>query len=94
MALLEAPDVQERSVTPGDVFLLCSDGLSNLVGDDKIAKTLSRQPDLEDCAQRLIHMANRGGGDDNISVVLISVNEDYKAEQDWQTQMIDWFTPR
>ena len=84
-------DIQERVVEPGDVYLVCSDGLTNMVDEDKIARVLMKRESLEACATRLIQLANKGGGDDNISVALVSVNSEFKAEENWQTQMIDWF---
>ena len=84
-------DIHERSVKPGDVYLLCSDGLTNMVNEAKIAKALSKNQDLETSARRLAQLANRGGGEDNISIVLIRVNREFKAEENWQTQMLDWF---
>lgn len=84
-------DILERSVRPGDVFLLCSDGLTNMVSEPKIVKVLSKKQDLEDCARRLTQLANRGGGEDNITIVIIKINREFKAEESWQTQMLDWF---
>lgn len=60
-------------VQPGDVFMLCSDGLTNMVDDDGIAAILSRcpvEPELDGVARDLIETANLAGGHDNITVVL------------------------
>lgn len=84
-------DIHERSVRPGDLYLLCSDGLTNMVNEAKMVKALSKKQDLGACAKRLTQLANRGGGEDNISIVLIRVNREFKAEESWQTQMLDWF---
>lgn len=86
-------DICEHSVNPGDLYLICSDGLTNMVGEDRIARTLMKQDDLDSCAQQLIHLANKGGGDDNVSVALVHVKGEFGAEENWQTQMIDWFNP-
>jgi protein phosphatase len=86
-------DIYEHPVKPGDLYLICSDGLSNTVNEDRIAKILMNLDNLDNCAQQLIHLANKGGGDDNISVALVSVKSEYGAEENWQTQMIDWFNP-
>ncbi|MGI9332340.1 MAG: Stp1/IreP family PP2C-type Ser/Thr phosphatase, partial [Gammaproteobacteria bacterium] len=65
------PDVQEDMVKPGDIYLLCSDGLSDLVDDDTIHATLSAHRDnLEKAARVMVQKANDSGGKDNISVVL------------------------
>lgn len=58
----------------GDVFVLCSDGLYNFVQDNEIAEVISQNP-LDDANQILINLANRRGGADNITVVVISVGE-------------------
>jgi protein phosphatase len=86
-------DIYEHPVKPGDLYLVCSDGLTNLVNEDRIAKILMTQDNLDHCAQQLIHFANKGGGDDNISVALVRVKSEYGAEENWQTQMINWFNP-
>jgi serine/threonine protein phosphatase PrpC len=54
----------------GDVYLLCSDGLSGLVDDAGIAFVLSDEQDLDAACERLIHAANRNGGVDNITCLL------------------------
>jgi len=69
-----APDLSEHEVRPNDLYLLCSDGLHDLVDDSDIALALeSLQPNLELAATTLVHMANDRGGLDNISVVLVRV---------------------
>src|SRR5919197_5589215 len=59
----------------GDVFLLCSDGLTSMVGDDAIEQALREAPDLRSAGQTLIDAANAAGGRDNITVVLFRVEE-------------------
>lgn len=67
-------DVTEHDVQPGDRFLLCSDGLSDMVNDHTIDHCLSMvDPGLEQVAQDLVDSALKAGGDDNISVVLVDV---------------------
>jgi len=67
-------EVQELEARPGDVYLLCSDGLSDLVPDEDIGSTLQAAMGSWDrAAQRLIDLANQHGGRDNISVVLVAV---------------------
>jgi protein phosphatase len=55
---------------PGDVYLLCSDGLSDVVADDELARIVGARTDLADCARRLVEAAVEGGGPDNVTVVL------------------------
>jgi len=64
-------DLQEMTTMPGDVFLLCSDGLTDMVSDEEIHGTLERcAGQLERAARALVDLANAGGGKDNISIVL------------------------
>ncbi len=60
---------------PNDVYCLCSDGLSKMVGDDEIEQMLERQPDLDEAVRALIDLANERGGRDNVTVVLVRVIE-------------------
>ena len=66
------PDVRFLSVVPGDVVLLCSDGLTGMVSDEQIREVLtSLSPDnLDEVCERLITLAKKGGGKDNVTVVL------------------------
>jgi serine/threonine protein phosphatase PrpC len=57
----------------GDIFLLCSDGLTDMVSDDHILKALSRHPDLSEAVDVLVQLAKDGGGKDNITVVLVQI---------------------
>jgi serine/threonine protein phosphatase PrpC len=61
----------------GDLFLLCSDGLTTMVDDEEILRTVEgSRDDLQQAAQVLIRKANRGGGEDNITVVFFELAED------------------
>ena len=66
-------DVVFRTYTKGDIFLLCSDGLTGMVPNQGIAKILANNP-LEKVAQICIDEANKAGGTDNISCLVISLN--------------------
>jgi serine/threonine protein phosphatase PrpC len=69
-------DVDTFSVdaAPGDLFLLCSDGLTTMVDDRTILDAVERhRPNLKDAAKALINAANRGGGEDNITVIFFEV---------------------
>jgi protein phosphatase len=62
---------------PGDVFLLCSDGLTSMVGNDVILETVEQnRSDLDEAARQLIAMANQGGGEDNITVVCFMIDQE------------------
>lgn len=71
--LFVSVEVNEHGVAPGDVLLLCSDGLHGAVSDHEIAHAISRAGDLHSAAERLVALANERGGSDNISVQLIRV---------------------
>lgn len=64
------PEVSLQTVCPGDLFLLCSDGLSSMVPDEHIAPVLNAAEDLPSLAKRLVDLANARGGHDNVTVVL------------------------
>jgi PPM family protein phosphatase len=69
-------DVDTYTVEPrvGDLFLLCSDGLTTMVGDDVILAIVERnRDDLDAAARELVARANRGGGEDNITVVFFDI---------------------
>ena len=69
-------DVDTFSVEtrPGDLFILCSDGLTSMVDDDTILREVERnRSDLRSAAKALVRAANKGGGDDNITVVFFEI---------------------
>ena len=68
-------DINEYPIEPGDLYLLCSDGLSDMVADGVIAKIVTSDADLELKAAQLIDVANANGGRDNISVVMVALKE-------------------
>jgi protein phosphatase len=65
-----ALDLAEHRVEPGDVFLMCSDGLSDMLSGGEIARVLAMDATLEQKADHLVDEANANGGRDNISVLL------------------------
>ncbi|MGY2065960.1 PP2C family protein-serine/threonine phosphatase [Blastococcus sp. SYSU DS0619] len=69
------PDLSMREARPGDRYLLCSDGLSGVVSEETLAEAL-KDPDPEATADRLIELALRSGGPDNITVIVADVLED------------------
>jgi protein phosphatase len=80
-ALGTDPDVDVDSFSveakPGDLFLICSDGLTSMVGDEEILDVVEpRREELDEAAKELIAAANRSGGEDNITVVFFEVVED------------------
>ncbi|CAN5525687.1 Stp1/IreP family PP2C-type Ser/Thr phosphatase [soil metagenome] len=67
-------EVNEHRVEPGDIYLMCSDGLSDMVDDEGIAEILRGPVTLQQMAGQLIDAANAKGGRDNISVLLAQAN--------------------
>ena len=76
------PDVDidffQRKAHPGDVLVLCCDGLSNEVEDDEIARIVSANS-AQESAQKLIDLANQRGGPDNITAIVVKIGEAIKA---------------
>lgn len=65
-------DVMGLVVQEGDHFLLCSDGLANLVEDQELREVVSTTP-LKDAPKKLVELANERGGDDNITVIVVKI---------------------
>ena len=63
-------DVMGLTLEPGDTFVLCSDGLANMVDDEELRQVVDRTP-LESAPQKLVELANERGGDDNITVIVV-----------------------
>ncbi len=82
-------EVQEFDVEVGDVYLLCSDGLTDLVEDEVIRQILIDADDIENAAARLVQTANEHGGKDNISVVIAMVNKSFVAEGSWVKNLLN-----
>ena len=68
-------EMQVHEALPGDVLLLCSDGLTTMVPDPEIARLLSENGGVEGAAKALVDEANRKGGEDNITVILLQFSE-------------------
>lgn len=65
-------DIVRKVIAPGDHFIMCSDGLSGLVSDEEIHQICKTQP-KEKAVQHCIEQAKKGGGDDNITVIILDV---------------------
>jgi serine/threonine protein phosphatase PrpC len=75
-------DVNEYDVLPGDVYLLCSDGLSDMVEDEDIHLTISTfNASLDVVGQQLVQLANDHGGRDNISIMMAQINDSFAAKR-------------
>jgi protein phosphatase len=68
-------DVQTVPAQPGDVFLLCSDGLTTMLGDEQIGRLLARATSMQAAVRALVDEANRAGGRDNVTVVAFRLED-------------------
>jgi len=85
-------EVHEHDVLPEDVYLLCSDGLPDMVEDDDIHLTISTfNASLEVVGQQLVDLANDHGGRDNISVMLAQIKEPFPAKKGLLAMIAGWF---
>lgn len=89
------PEIHDYATLPGDIYLLCSDGLNDMVEDEEIGMTLSMlSANLELAATQLVQMANDNGGRDNVSVILVRIKSDYSAPRGvggWFARLLAWF---
>lgn len=85
-------EVHTHAVAAGDIYLLCSDGLSDMVTDEEIQVTLSAlKANLQLAADQLVQQANDNGGRDNVSVVLVRVLKEFPARAGLVTKLKSWF---
>ena len=79
-------DVRELDVRPGDLFLLCSDGLTGMLSDADIRDRLAADQSLHEICRALINDSNARGGIDNVTVVLLSIEDDGAEEEGEETR--------
>lgn len=85
------PEIREYETRPGDIYLLCSDGLCDMVTDEDISMTLEvLGANLKLAAQQLVQMANDNGGKDNVSVILVRVQREYPAARGVMGKFLGW----
>ncbi len=85
-------DIREHDAQPGDVFLLCSDGLTDMLDAKRIAATIQEQGgDPDRSAARLVELANDAGGRDNVTVVLVRVARAFPVQRGWWPRLLAWF---
>jgi len=85
------PEIREYETRPGDIYLLCSDGLCDMVADEDIEMTLDALgANLPLAAQQLVQMANDNGGRDNVSVILVRVLREYPAARGVVGRFLGW----
>jgi serine/threonine protein phosphatase PrpC len=76
-------DSEEQALFPRDLLLLCSDGLTRMVTEPEIAGTLQAETDPQKASERLIAIANENGGADNISVIVVRLENESKGWLSW-----------
>jgi protein phosphatase len=85
-------EINEQPVQKGDYYVLCSDGLSDMVEDDDIHLTISTfSANLDSVAKQLTQLANDNGGRDNVSVVMAHVLEMFPARRKMLDKILGWF---
>lgn len=88
-------EIHTYPVQPGDVYLMCSDGLSDMVTDEDIQLTLAAlAANLPLAAQQLVQQANDNGGRDNISVILVRILKGFPARTSWLDKLKGWLPKR
>lgn len=86
-------EINDFAVDVGDIYLLCSDGLNDMVDDEEIKMTVQTlSANLELAATHLVQMANDNGGRDNVSVILVRILKDFAAPAGWWTKVRTWFS--
>jgi protein phosphatase len=72
------PTLTETEIEPGDLYLMCTDGLTDMVTEEEIEQTLNTHTDINKACAELVHLAKERGGVDNITVVLVKVTHETK----------------
>jgi protein phosphatase len=75
------PEYSVRQALPGDRYMICSDGLSGVVSAETIAQTMGDYKDPAHCVDRLVQLALRSGGPDNVTVIVADVTDQDIVEQ-------------
>lgn len=86
-------EIHEESATKGDYYLLCSDGLSDMVEDEDIHLTINTfSASLDTVAKQLIQLTNDNGGRDNVSVLITNVVDSFPARKRVIDKVLGWFS--
>ncbi|MBL8515149.1 MAG: Stp1/IreP family PP2C-type Ser/Thr phosphatase [Betaproteobacteria bacterium] len=85
-------EIHTYDVQEGDIYLLCSDGLNDMIEDEEIQMTLiALRSNLDLTAQQLVQSANDAGGRDNVSVILVRINKAFPVERGFWARVKSWF---
>lgn len=79
-------DLQHDDPHPGDVYVLCSDGLSGMVTDEEILKIVNASSDIGEACAQLIARANEHGGEDNVTTVVIEIDDQPEGDGNGNTE--------
>ncbi|MEY3219911.1 MAG: hypothetical protein RIT27_1268 [Pseudomonadota bacterium] len=83
-------DLQEHKAQENDIYLLCSDGLNDMLQDNDILSILQKKTTALDMAHQLVATANQRGGKDNISVIIIKLKQ--SSQQNWWKRFLKWLS--
>ncbi|PYX95674.1 MAG: Stp1/IreP family PP2C-type Ser/Thr phosphatase [Acidobacteria bacterium] len=84
------PDLEDHEFVPGDLLVLCSDGLSRYVKENTILETIRSTENLDEACAKLIEAAKSGGSDDNITCLLVRARE---QDQSWGGRLRNLISP-
>lgn len=85
-------DLIEDIVLKGDRYLLCSDGLNDMIDEGEIRGLLDHpDSDLDEIVEQLVARANECGGDDNVTAAVIEIRRPFPARRSWLRRFVDWF---
>jgi len=85
-------DMQEEVALLGDIYLLCSDGLNDMIDDEQIRTILvENRGNLDAAVKQLVDAANTEGGRDNVSVLMARVDRTFPAKTGWFRRLVSWF---
>jgi protein phosphatase len=85
-------DLLEEPLAVGDILLLCSDGLTDMLDDATIALTLRQfAANLQEAVEKLVEAANARGGKDNVSVVAARIDGSFARGRRWYEKLLEWF---
>jgi PPM family protein phosphatase len=88
--LVEA-EIHHHEAVVGDIYLLCSDGLNDMLSDEEIGQAMHTLGDnLTLVAEQLVEMAKDNGGRDNVSVILVKVRGDFSRRRSGLQKLLDW----
>jgi serine/threonine protein phosphatase PrpC len=86
-------EIHDHQTEPGEIYLLCSDGLSDMLTDEEMCEALKRYGSgLQNACDELVQQANYNGGHDNISVILVKVQSNSAESTGLLGRFLNWLT--